>query len=354
MKRLYFMDYLNVLATFAVVCLHCTTAVFLNTGDLAWVLDVIVQSVCCAAVPLFFLVSGANLIGYRERYSTKTFFVRRMRRVLSVLISASLLIYLLSCFDFAPAVGMVQRSFSIKEFFELLFTNQINDIFWFLYCIIGLYLMTPIISRIAVNRDTLRYAIVLSFVMSTAFPLVARLLQNDNIMSVIRIDYVYDETGALFYYLSGYYIVRYIHIRKKMAYVMPAILAPMVMIILTLICNAPYTVQLGNYRPFDNFFIGTSSALCVVYSLSLFVLFSSWEEKLKNCPLSSCIVLLSSCSFGIYALHIPIINALDVYIPHRIMWDIVMRPFVVYFASLIIVMIYRLARKLLLEWRASS
>lgn len=348
------MDYLNVLATFAVVCLHCTTAVFLNTGDLAWVLDVVVQSVCCAAVPLFFMVSGANLIGYRERYSTKAFFVRRMRRVLSVLILASFLIYLASCFDFAPAVGMVSRSFSLKEFLELFLTNQINDIFWFLYCIIGLYLMTPLISRIAINKGTLRYAIILSFVMSTAFPLISRLLHSDSIMSAIRVDYVYDGTGALFYYLSGYYIVRYVDIKKKTVYVIPAILAPMAMTVLTLICNVPYTAEFGNYQPFDNFFIGTSNVLCVVYALALFALFSSWEEKLRSCPLSSCITYLSTCSFGIYALHIPIINALDVYISHRILWDIVTRPFVVYFISLLVIVFYRLAKRLLFERRISA
>lgn len=74
--RHYWMDLLNVIACFAVVMLHCTTTVFANSGDTEWHLDVLFQSICIFAVPVFFMISGANLLGYREKYDTKTFFVR--------------------------------------------------------------------------------------------------------------------------------------------------------------------------------------------------------------------------------------------------------------------------------------
>ena len=87
------MDLLNVIACFAVVMLHCTTTVFANSGDTEWHLDVLFQSICIFAVPVFFMISGANLLGYREKYDTKTFFVKRFRKVVFTLVVASIIVY---------------------------------------------------------------------------------------------------------------------------------------------------------------------------------------------------------------------------------------------------------------------
>ena len=51
--RHYWIDLLNVIACFAVVVLHCSTSIFMNAGDAEWLIDVVYQSLCIFAVPVF-------------------------------------------------------------------------------------------------------------------------------------------------------------------------------------------------------------------------------------------------------------------------------------------------------------
>ena len=94
--RHYWIDLLNVIACFAVVVLHCSTSIFMNTGDAEWLIDVVYQSLCIFAVPVFFMISGANLLGYRKKYDTKTFFVKRFKKVVFTLCVASAIVYVSS------------------------------------------------------------------------------------------------------------------------------------------------------------------------------------------------------------------------------------------------------------------
>jgi len=75
-----YINFLNVLATFAVVCLHVNNFWSFNTAN--WPYYNFVESLCYFAVPVFVMISGATLIDYREKYDTKTFFKRRFLRVL--------------------------------------------------------------------------------------------------------------------------------------------------------------------------------------------------------------------------------------------------------------------------------
>ncbi|GMA70545.1 hypothetical protein GCM10025879_17910 [Leuconostoc litchii] len=74
MKRYYYMDLLTILATIAVVFLHSSEYAFSNqTNDPHWFVAVIIQVTFIWAVPIFFMMSGAHLLDYRERYDTPTF-----------------------------------------------------------------------------------------------------------------------------------------------------------------------------------------------------------------------------------------------------------------------------------------
>lgn len=52
-KRFYYMDLLNILATFAVVMLHGSSFAFTNAGGARWVSTVFIQNFFIFAVPIF-------------------------------------------------------------------------------------------------------------------------------------------------------------------------------------------------------------------------------------------------------------------------------------------------------------
>lgn len=332
-----YMDVLNVLSCFAVVVLHCTTVVYVNQGNVQWLVSVALQSLFMFAVPVFFMISGANLIGYRSRYSTKVFFQKRLKRVLMTLVGFSFFIYALSCL--VPAqLGLSQRSFSFFEFIELFLTNQICDVYWFMYSILILYLITPLLACFASNKRLLEYAIALCVISNAVIPFVNRFASNHVLFSVLVVPYL---TGAIMYYLIGYYIVTYSPFDGRSEKMRPVLLIVMIcsvvfMSLMTIKTNMPHTVLSGAFSDYDNFYNNYLHLPVLVYSVSLFMLFRSLEPLFQHDRHSFITVIskLASFSFDVYAVHMMFIWALDVYVPHSILWDAAIRPFVVFALSL--------------------
>ena len=332
-QRNIYMDVLSVLSCLAVVYLHCSTVVFLNEGDLLWSLSVVVQSVFSFAVPVFFMMSGANLIGYREKYDTKSFLKKRLKRVIVPLLGFSLLYYVLSCC--APDVfGLPMREPSISGFVTELLTNRICDVYWFLYSITALYLMTPLISRAANDRGLLEYLLVLSFVSTAVVPLVNRFAPTDSLLSLLAIPYL---TGPIFFYLLGYYIQRYVEVNCKVRSVLAcSLFASLVaMIGMTFKTNYWHTAASGQFAEFDNFYLSIQNLLCVVYSCSIFGLMKGVEPKLQKNKFfhGGIFRLLTSVTLYVYLIHMLFINLFDVYVPHSITWDLGVRPPLVFLSS---------------------
>lgn len=81
-SRVIYFDILNIIAIVAVIALHCNGIVHGNPNIKAWNTSLIVECICYFAVPLFCMLSGATLMNYREKYDTKTFFKKRVIKVL--------------------------------------------------------------------------------------------------------------------------------------------------------------------------------------------------------------------------------------------------------------------------------
>lgn len=69
-----YLSALNALSCIAVVMLHTNSCFWEFSKARYWVTANVIECVMYFAVPVFFMISGATLLDYRERYSTKTFF----------------------------------------------------------------------------------------------------------------------------------------------------------------------------------------------------------------------------------------------------------------------------------------
>ena len=79
-ERIVYFDVLNVVSCFSVVCLHCNCYIHSFAKDEWWWLRVLIEVVFYFAVPVFFMLSGATLFDYRNRYSLSTFYKKRIQR----------------------------------------------------------------------------------------------------------------------------------------------------------------------------------------------------------------------------------------------------------------------------------
>ena len=81
-EKTNYLSLLSVISALAVVILHTNGCFWKYSSERYWFTANIIESVMYFAVPVFFMISGATLIEYRKRYSTKEFFQKRIRKTL--------------------------------------------------------------------------------------------------------------------------------------------------------------------------------------------------------------------------------------------------------------------------------
>ena len=339
-KRFYYMDALNVVACIAVVVLHCSSSVFLNEGNWFWRYCVAIQSLFIFAVPIFFMISGANLLGYRERYSTIEFFQKRMRRILGVFIGCSVLIYVLQCLPIA-AVGGGWRQPSIRDFVQSFFDNSICNIYWYFYAIIGLYLVTPVFSKIANDKRLMEYAIIVCFITSAVIPLITRFSNGYNPFANFTYPYL---SSWLLYFLAGYYVNTHLNKRIPLAALLVAIICSILfMFAMTIHTNDVARLTMEASAPYDSFYANAMGLPGAILSISLFVAGKQLDLAIGRSRIYPQIKKLSALSLGIYAIHLPILGIFNYYLGNHVWWSLIIRAIVVYLLTATVVWFFRFA-----------
>ncbi len=325
-KRVVYFDVLNILAALAVVFLHCNSSVHTFQNTLAWKQALGVEVIFYWAVPIFFMLSGANLMNYRERYSTEEFFKKRLIRILIPFIVFSLIYAVLYKVD-PMVIGK-------REFINRFFNTQIMTIFWFFIPMFSVYLAMPVLSLLKDNRRILWYMAGLGFMLNSFLPQVFRylgLVWNGSLTFLMT-------GGFLIFTVLGYLLSQTDISFKKRLIIYGA---GLISVILRYFATIHLSVKDGvlNYTFFD--YLQWHSVLLAV---AVFVAFkhSKWIAKLGESRKASVFLKsLSSLSFGIYLTHYIVIEFLYKFIvPGTYLWKLGV-PFLVYAVSAVAVYVLK-------------
>ncbi|WP_160319045.1 acyltransferase [Bifidobacterium aesculapii] len=312
-KHWEFVDVLNVVACLAVILLHVSLNAFSPEPSHAWGKAVAFQAIGIFAVPVYFMISGMNLLGYRHRYSTKTFFKKRLWRVGRALILASLVCYLLfGLFPSAFGTQAVADSFGPADFIRRFLTDDINGFYWFLYSIIYLYMITPLLSLATDDKRLMRYLIVVNFAIAWGVPLVERLGVAEQYFTSSLHWPLYMSQDML-YFLLGYYLVHHVEWRFPVwVWLLIAASAAVVMFVTALWTNG-YFGNAGVSGEYHNYAIN-GSPVRVVESAAVFMVFRELEPRLRALPerARSLTRTLSGAVLGVYLFHLLTLNWLAV------------------------------------------
>lgn len=224
---------------------------------------------------------------------------------------------------------------SFGNFIYGFFHNEICNVYWFFYAIVILYLITPIFSLIAENKKVLEYALTLCVVSGMIIPLIERYSPDSTFLELFTIPYL---GSWLTYYLLGYYLVHYNKLEGVSSWKIRllATIAVLVMIVLTFRTNLSHTAASGAFLGYDSFYSNAGNLFALIYASSLFVLASRHNDAVRNSRFYAVIRKLSGLSLGVYAIHILVIDFLDMFVAHRLLWDVGVRPFVVFAISLLL------------------
>jgi len=350
-KRFVFADVLTILAGIAVVMLHTSLNVFSLVHTKTWAFSLALQAAFIYAVPIFFMLSGMNLLGYRSKYSTKTFFMKRARKTLMALIFGSVAVYLMYVLfptkfwgaeEFAASAG-------VADFVKRFLTNNVNSTLWFIYTILYLYLLTPVLSLVVQKKETLLYVMALTLFVSFGLPLLEFLGVRGVYFDQLFRWAAFNSDG-LFYYLLGYYVKTYYDelpkfTKNNLVLAVIFLLSSAAMFGWGLIANN-FGTPLTPEMTYQSYPITIRNFLCLAQATSLFLFVLNLEPKLQEFSdaTKKRISTVSAGVLGVYLFQIPVINFLGLRLgrfPYSLLGNAFVRGIFVFAVTIVVVMAFQ-------------
>lgn len=169
-KRVLYFDILNILACIAVISLHHNGIVHTYSPTFAWKSALVVEVGAYWAVPVFLMLTGATLMPYRQKYDTKTFFIKRFSRAVIPFFTWSIIVLLWKL----QTGQFTFDTFSVRAVINALLNYKMESVYWYFPFLFSVYLFLPVISRLTdvKYRETLWYIVIVMFILqSTIVPL---------------------------------------------------------------------------------------------------------------------------------------------------------------------------------------
>lgn len=286
-SRLLYLDVVRIMACVMIIAMHAPIP---GTG----LSSVVLSSDSLLTAPgigLFVMVSGALLLPVR--LSTKDFLRRRLGKVIGPTV-AWILIYWLA----APWTDGVSRGNGLGSFLSIPFSAQFNGVLWFMYMLVGLYLLAPILSawlHRASRREVEFYLGIWAVTM--CYPLVRDYI----VVNESKAGVLYYFGGYAGYFLIGYYLRRYA-VQLKLWVCALLIMLP---IALAIWCKL-HDVQIVFHDLFWYLSILTAMA-SLAWFLIIHRLIPDFDASSR---LHCMVVFISNCCFGIYLSHILVMRGL--------------------------------------------
>lgn len=278
MNRVINFDILRIIACILIVIMHSpipnesANSLFLSS----------LSYISASGIGLFFMVSGALLLPLK--YNIKDFLkVRFSKIILPVLFW--ILFYL--CVDSL----LFNKSIGMRVLLSIPFSVQGTFVFWFIYTLIGLYLLAPILSRwlLVASRKEIEFYLVL-WMVSLCYPFLRYVVE----LNTSNTGILYYFSGYVGYFVLGYYLKTYPN-RITWKILMPALV---VALVVPVVCKLQHIgVDFYNLFWYLSIFVVIQ---CVCWWKVICGINQSFFSKKTTLFISD----LSKMTFSIYLIHI--------------------------------------------------
>lgn len=288
-QRIVYLDVIRVFSCIMIVLMHSPQ----RDTDAPAYIQAPLYFITASGLCLFFMVSGALLLPAKT--DTFTFLKRRLGKVIGPLLFWTLFYIAINLFT-----GEATWNDTLHSLISFPFTRQGHGVLWFLYVLIGLYLLSPVISPMlqkASQKEIQFYLLLWGIAM--CYPILAPFVQ----LTVNTYGILYYFSGFAGYFVLGYYLHTYNH-----QIGMGGIAVLFVLPILAFI--ACYGTGLNKMFHDAFWYEGIAVALmCVAWFLAL----RKWMMN-RNLSLGGGKILttLSNCTFGVYLM--------QVFVLRQILW----------------------------------
>ena len=305
-KRIIYADLLRIIATFAVIVLHVSASKWYDTPvkDFNWQVYNLYDSLVRWSVPVFVMLSGMFFLNPNKEIDFKKLFCKYILRILLAIVFWGLF-YQFS--DIFSKFILHHETISLKKivvaFAKIPFGPPYYHL-WYLYMLIGLYLLSPIyriFSKSATEKQ-FQYLLILFFTLGLCLPFGKNILLHFD--SRLNINFEVSElVNYSGYFFAGYYFSKY-SISKKMK----------TTIYFFAICSFLFTIAGTSYISIKNkepngALYGNLLPTTMFEAFTIFIFIKNIFEKKEVSEKSYTLISKTSqCTFGIYLIHALIIT----------------------------------------------
>ena len=299
-SRVIYFDCLRIFATLAVMILHVSAQNWYSVDitSLEWQIFNFFDGIVRWGVPIFVMISGALFLD--REYDVRKLYTKNILRIITAFIFWSILYSLVNL-----AQGDTLKSAIIQII-------QGHYHMWFLFMIVGLYIIVPFAKKITESDMLIKYFLVLSLIFTFIIPACIETLLaiNENIGNVangIKDEMnFYFTLGYLCYFVLGYYLSKVdlsCKIRRSIY----------ILSFLGFVSTITMSSFASLYRnEAIAMFYGYHTINVMLESIGVFVFFKYTIPKIKiKNNLKNIVLKLSKCSFGAYLVHAMVIEQLN-------------------------------------------
>lgn len=292
-KRNVSLDLIRIVAVLAVVMIH-TSAGFVTSYDInstEFMAGNILDGISRIGVPLFVMVSGSLMLDEKKSVSIKRILSHNTANILFLLIFWSGFY----CACFSLAIPLIKgETIALRNILSAFIGGHYH--LWYLFMMIGLYLITPFLREFVRKDNKQLVEIFITIALLTQFTVpilkeVASVWDDANFIIQYIEKFCFDFYGGYTaYYIIGWYIVHIGVNKKYVLYILGAfsVVATVVYVQLTM----DYANGYSNYNAFIFF-----------YAVAVFTMLNSASIVEVSESVKKYIVLLSKLTFGVYVIH---------------------------------------------------
>ncbi|MEB4615426.1 acyltransferase [Leucobacter sp. M11] len=289
--RLAYLDRLRAISIVAVVVLHAAAwnwSTFDPSGS-AWQTLNWADSAVRFSVPVFFMISGSLFLDPKRNVTWRSLFRKSLPRLLVAFVVWSVFFALVGTYGPGGTGTLVSLATQIVLGHYHL---------WFLFALVGLYLVTPILRRVVTDRTTAWYFVGLAGVFASVLPLLTHVpLAGKLLQTVLDTMQLQLVLGYTLYFVLGYLLstARVSPKQLRWAFALGA-----AGIVVTAV-GTSWLTQRGN-EP-NGLLYDYLTPGVVLSAVAVFLGVKAWSESRPQARPGHVVSTLSTYSFGIFLVH---------------------------------------------------
>jgi len=315
-KRLYWADCARIFAMCCIILLHsasfdCEMKVK-SDKDKAWIIVCFYNCITRFGVPMFVLLSGTFILDPSKKFSFKKLLRHNILR-------------LVTAFMFWSTVNAINNLINaqekpksyVKEFIKMFIVGE--EYLWFIFMIIGCYLIAPFLRLFSDDVKLSRYFLGLCVFFGSLVPTLSNLFggfKYDEIKNEIDLwnarwhfHFTLEFVG---YFVAGYHFVKHVNIKSASVRYFLYLLG---LIDVAFIVFVTYTLEAHYINGYSHHVRGTNTLTIAFYSIILFIFFKYEIGRIQFSDKAIKVISKwSSLTFGMYLSHLVIKSIIGRYL----------------------------------------